>query len=147
LVTLKTARHRKRLSASTSDGVDQDGKHEQPIEALETVAPQRLRREPGTAEPRKPFTSSSGAETSIDCVSFADISSYERSADINNAVSYLCVCVAWLVTGLQCLQISLKRCILHFIIITDFLQITSVACFQNNLKAVLLRLLQHVCSI
>jgi len=76
----------------SSDGVYQDGKHKQPIEAPETVAHQQRCRGPGAAEPRKPFTSSSGAQTSIDCVSFAAISPYERrskrSTDINNAVSY-----------------------------------------------------------
>jgi len=75
----------------SSDGVDQDRKHEQPIEAPEMVAPQRLHM--GLRSQESSSTSSSGAQTSIHCVVICCHFPYERrskrGADINNAGSYL----------------------------------------------------------
>jgi len=123
----KRARHRKQPSASTSTKTG-----EQPIEAPETVAPQRLHM--GLRSPESPSTSSSGAQISIHCVVICCHFPYERcskrSEDINNAVSYFIAkdmmpfwqktyngvkwCaqakMCYIMTGLQCLQISFKRC-------------------------------------
>jgi len=72
--------------------VYQAGKHEQPIEAPETVAPSDNAESLGLRIQESPSTSSSGAQTSIDCVVLCCHFPYERrskrSVDINNVVSY-----------------------------------------------------------
>jgi len=70
-----------------SDGVYQDGKHEQPIEAPETVAASDYAESLGL-QTKKALQVAAGLCRNIICCHFQYERRSKRSADINNAVSY-----------------------------------------------------------